>query len=362
MRIAYLIHSLHRGGGMERVLGLKAGLLASRHEVFIVTSSQKGRPDAFPVDSRVKRIDLGKSERFFKKAYRKSLEKCLCEIKPDITISLCGPEIFLLPRLKDGSRKIAEFHFTHHKYYLKYGRNPVSALRTRRMEKAAAALDSFVVLTKSDAIHWPVKCIQQIYNPLSISTNEISDLSSKRAIAIGRLMPQKNFADAIEAWELVSHQHPDWTLDIFGEGRQRHRLEKMISARGLEGKVCLKGNSTNIRKELLSSSFILMSSRYEGFPMVLLEAAACGVPMVSYNCPSGPSEIITDGENGFLVPCGDVNALAGACRQMISSNRTAMGAAAHQTAESFSPEVIMAQWEKLFQSLADNHTPTFQAD
>ena len=354
MKIAYLIHSLHRGGGMERVLGLKAGLLAANNEVYIITAAQKGRPDAFPVDRRVKRIDLGASEKFFTAAYRKALEKCLLEIRPDITVSLCGNDIFILPRLRDGSRKIAEFHFIHDKYFLKYGRGPVSALRTRRLEKAAAALDAFVVLTKDDALRWApaVPNVVHIPNPLTFKADSPSPLTRKRAIAVGRLSPEKQFQDIIVAWKQVLEKHPDWTLDIYGEGKERPQLEKLIKGKGLEGKVTLKGLTTNVKQELLDCSFLVMSSRYEGFPMTLLEAATCGVPMISYNCPSGPSEIIRDGVNGYLVPCGDTSALAAACCRMIESPREEMGRAAAETALEFSPEVIIPQWQKLFESLS----------
>lgn len=353
MRIAYLIHSLHRGGGMERVLGLKAGLLAARHEVYIITAAQKGRPDAFPLHPGVKRVDLGHSE-LFRTAYRKSLDKCLREIKPDVTVSLCGKDIFVLPRLTDGSKKVGEFHFSHDKYLLKYGRNPISILRTKRLEKAAAALDAFVVLTKEDRERWvsAVPGVRQIYNPLTFSSTAAAPLSGKRAVAIGRLVPQKRFGDAIKAWAAVAGKYPDWTLDIFGEGKERPYLEKLISASGLEGKVRLMGTTSRIRDELLQSSFILMSSSYEGFPMVLLEAAACGVPMVSYNCPSGPAEIIADGKNGFLVPSGDISALADACGRIISMDRTPLGIASLETARNFSPEAIVSRWEKLFEELS----------
>ena len=355
MRIAYLIHSLHNRGGMERVLGLKAGMLAATpgYEVYIITAHQKGRPDAFPLDPLVKRVDLGISDRFFLAAYRKALEKCLGEIRPDITVSLCGNDLYVLPDLRDGSRKVAESHFPYDKFILKYGRNPVSVFRTHRLEKAVAAMDAFVVLTKGDAKRWSaaVPGVRQIYNPLTFHSESRSPLTGKRAVCIGRLSPEKNFADAIRAWKLLMQTHADWTLDLFGGGAERPALERLIREEGLEGSVRLRGVSSQIKEELLGSSFLLMSSRYEGFPMTLLEAAACGVPMISYDCPSGPSEIIRDGVNGFLVPCGNVAALADACRRMIEGPLDQMGAAARLTAESFRPEAIIAQWRELFTSL-----------
>lgn len=358
MRIAYCIHSLHNSGGMERVLTLKANALAALpgYEVHIIAAALHGRKPCFPVDPAVRVHDLDLNEHLHPRRYARRLEALLCEISPDITVSLAGTELKALPRMQDGSVKMAEFHFSHDKFYLKYGRTPYARWRTRRLEKAAAKLARFVVLTEEDRKAWSavLNNVAQIYNPLTFRSPEKAALQNKRCIAVGRLEYQKNFTDLIQAWSIVAGKHPDWTLDIFGEGSERGRLEKEIAKASLEGKVVLRGRSSQIRQEMLSSSCLVMSSRFEGFPMVLLEAAACGLPMVSYACPMGPSEIIRSGENGYLAPAGDVQALAEGILSVIEHpDRAQLGAASAQTAEAFTPEIIIPQWCALFESVVE---------
>ena len=361
MRIAYCIHSLHNSGGMERVLTLKANALATLpgYEVHIIAAALHGRKPCFATAPAVQVHDLDLNEHLHPRRYARRLEALLCEIRPDITISLAGTELKALPKMQDGSVKMAEFHFSHDKFYLKYGRTLYARWRTRRLEKAVSRLDRFVVLTHEDQADWqralPGFPVEQIYNPLTFRSPEKAALQNKRCIAVGRLEYQKNFTDLIRAWKIVASKHPDWTLDIFGEGSERGRLEKEIAKASLEGKVVLRGRSSQIRQEMLESSCLVMSSRFEGFPMVLLEAAACGLPMVSYACPMGPAEIIQDGVNGYLAPAGDVKALAEGILSVIEHpDRAQLGAASARTAEAFTPEIIIPQWDQLFHSIVQN--------
>lgn len=394
--IAYCIHSLHRAAGMERVVSVKANLLArtGEYKVYILTASLKGRKPAFELDSSVSIIDIGVNEKLSSRKYAAKLDSILQKIGADICISTGGAEIFALPRCTDGSIKIAEFHFSHDKFLLKYGKNAVGrwygSLRTRRLEKAVSKLDCFVTLTERDRQDW-VKClydtqpakgknlknrvdeagrkdgekksdcntevngtkIYQIYNPLTFNCSERSSLDSHRCIAIGRLDLQKNFSDLIMAWKTVSEKLPDATLEIFGDGSLHKSLQTIIDELSLTDSVCLKGRTSNIKEALLSSSCIAMSSLFEGFPMVLLESAACGVPMISYDCPQGPSEIIEDGINGRLVKYRDTNGLAEAIIEVLSNGdlRKSMGMKAKATSEKFAPERIIRQWDELFKSL-----------
>jgi len=361
MKLVYLIHSLNLKGGMERVLTLKANYLAERlgYDVTIVTARMKGRPYGFPLSPAVKHMDLDANDRFGtqRRLYRRRLDACLKELRPDITISLAGNDIYALPRCTDGSVKMAEFHFSHDKFLLKYGSSPLgrtyARLRTRKLEKAASAMRVFVTLTKEDQAVWSklLPNVRQIYNPLTFNPESGAKLEGKRCIAAGRLVAQKNFRDAIDAWKTVAERYPDWRLDIFGEGSQRDALTARIKENGLEGKVRLCGNSSKLQDELLSSDFLIMSSKFEGFPMILLEAAACGLPIVSYDCPCGPSEIVQDGVNGYLAPAGDVKGLADAACRMIEAPRKDFGTALRGQSGQFGIDVIMQQWDALFKSL-----------
>lgn len=361
MRIAYCIHSLHNSGGMERVLTLKANALAALpgYEVHLIAAALHGRKPCFEPSPAVRVHDLDCNEHLHPRRFAHRLEALLCELKPDVTVSLSGTELRYLPGFRDGSAKIAEFHFSHDKFFLKYGSTPLGAAyaryRTRKLEKAASRLDRFVVLTREDRKDWEkvLGNVAQIYNPLTFTSPVKAQLEERRCIAVGRLEAQKNFSDLIKAWRIVAVRFPDWVLDIFGDGAQHERLQKEISAAGLEGKVHLRGRSSDIRGEMLRASCLAMSSRFEGFPMVLLEAAATGLPMVSYACPMGPSEIIRDGENGFLAPAGDVEALARGLMAVMEdpARRRSLGAAAAATADAFSMDRIIPQWDRLFHSL-----------
>ena len=361
MRLAYCIHALNLSGGIERVVTTKANYLADvlGYEVHIITARQKGRKDFFRLSEKIVRHDLDANDRVFLFKYRKRLGALLGTIRPDITISVCDNSLYAVTDCRDGSMKVGEFHFSHEKFLMKYGTNAFGRLyasyRTRKLEKAVKRLDCFVVLTKADKSDWEKvrPNVEQIYNPLSFAPEEPSPLSRKRCVAAGRLESQKNFKDLITAWKTVDSAHPDWTLSIFGKGSQKEALENQIKAEGLSGKVILEGNTSDMRKELLDSSCLVMSSRFEGFPMILLEALATGLPIVSYDCPKGPSEIITTGVNGYLAKVGDTVELAQGICDIISDDalRRHFGSASMRRSEDFTLEKTMERWDSLFKKI-----------
>jgi glycosyltransferase involved in cell wall biosynthesis len=177
----------------------------------------------------------------------------------------------------------------------------------------------------------------------------VSDLTGKTIIAAGRLKRQKDFFRLVRAFAQVAEKHPDWKLKICGDGPHRERLEELIAELGLEGKVELPGPVKNLGPELAAASMYALSSRREGFPMVLLEAMSKGLPVVSFDCPTGPREIVRSGENGLLVAHQDVDALAAAMIRMIEDEdlRRRCGAGALKTAERYSIDVIGERWEEL---------------
>ena len=224
-----------------------------------------------------------------------------------------------------------------------------------QIEKVAAKLDKFIVLTKSDKKDWEpfVPNVTSIYNPLTFKSEEVAALDNEKCIAIGRLESQKNFRDLVAAWKYVAEEYPDWVVEIYGNGSQKESLQKQITSLGLDRQVRLMGSSSDIRSKMLDSSCLVMSSAYEGFPMVLLEAVETGLPMVSYDCPKGPAEIIIDGKSGYLVKPGDVKGLARRVCDVISDadRRKKFGAKAKETAAQYSIDKTMEQWKKLFEDL-----------
>lgn len=373
MKIVYCVHSVYNPGGMERVLLNKVTYL-SQHtdwEILIVTTDQKGRPAFYPFPDTVRMIDLdinysddnngpvwtkvmGYLKR--KRAHKKRLTRLLYQEKPDFVVSLYPSESSFIPDIKDGSKKILELHYC--KFFrLQYGRQGILGLidkwRTRTDERLVRRFDRFVVLTQEDRQYWgDLPNIQVIPNAAMRLKNVYADPSVKRVLAVGRLDYQKGFDKLIQAWKLVKEDSElsDWKLDIFGQGEWKDKLLNEIKEYGLEDSLKIHAPTTDIGQEYVSSSILVMSSNYEGFPMVMIEAMACGVPVVSFAFKCGPKDIIRHQENGLIVPEGDIVALAKALSFMMKDNalRAYCSQNAREIIAEYSEEVIMKKWMDLF--------------
>jgi glycosyltransferase involved in cell wall biosynthesis len=221
-------------------------------------------------------------------------------------------------------------------------------------------LDAYVTLTERDAVAYKELLGGQtrvlwIPNGIPKVSDARSDTTSKIVVAAGRLAPQKGFDRLIPAWAKVADAYPDWELRIFGGGKQREPLRRQIQELGLDGSARLMGYTDRLPEEMAAAAFYVMSSRFEGFPMVLLEAMECGLPVVSYDCPTGPRDLITVGKDGFLVPNGDIDGLAAAMIDMIElgDGRKAFGAAALEKSAQYEVSAVAARWEDLLQELVD---------
>ena len=320
----------------------------------------------------------GASERL-KGSVRERLSRVVEMLNPDVCVSLCGPEVRILPAVACGRPCVAEYHFSHDKFYRKYGgifMYPYAWLRTHMLERAVSEYDCMVTLTEHDLPIWKRHCrrVERIFNPVTTPPGQVSRLAEKRMIAVGRLEDQKNFKDLVSAWSIVAERCPDWRLEIFGEGKLEHALRSQIARLGLTGSVILRGVVKDIASEYSNSSALLMTSLHEGFPLALVEASSFGLPLISYDCPTGPSEIIVDAgdggdagnvpaatldqvagntPNGYLVPVGDVRTLADRICRIASDDslRLRLGAASKASSRRFTPETIISAWEHLFSSL-----------
>jgi glycosyltransferase involved in cell wall biosynthesis len=231
--------------------------------------------------------------------------------------------------------------------------------------QAMAKLDSFVVLTQADARDYreafpgEAAKVRVIRNstPWAATHARTTATDHKVVVAAGRLVGQKSFDRLITAYAPIARTRPDWQLHIYGEGPARPRLERMIARLGLGRQVILKGYVPDFDRALSSASLFAMTSRFEGFPMVLVEAMSKAVPAVSFDCPRGPGEIITDGENGRLVADGDIRGFTRALLNLMDDpeRRSRMGAAALRTAAQYRTETVMQQWEELFAELRHAH-------
>lgn len=377
-KIAYCIPGLYYPSGMERVLTLKANYLAAKadkYEVYIILTEGHDKPLYYALlpEIHVIQLDINfddlytaspirKITGYFQKQkqYKRRLDACLKEIKPDITISLLRREINFINLIQDGSIKLGEIHFSKANYRdFRNNRLPgfiqkaIAKYWMNQLIRELKKLRRFIVLSEEDKEKWTeLDNVSVIYNPLSFYPETTSDCSSKKVIAVGRYVPQKGFDLLIDCWKIVATRHPDWTLSIYGDGG-REELQARIDAYGLQGKCMLEHSVNNISEKYLESSIFVLSSRYEGFGMVIIEAMACGLPPVSFTCPCGPKDIINDGSDGLLVENGNIQQLADKICYLIEheDERKRMGQTARENVNRFSMENIGRQWEELFDEI-----------
>ena len=377
MKILHQIHSTYSPGGMERVLLNKVRYFVEKKgwEVVVVTTDQHSRPSFYPFPEGVRMIDLevnysdDNGKMFHKKLlgyfrrrqlHKKRLKEVLAEIRPDVVDCFYPGECSFVPGLKDGSKKVMELHQSklfHHQYNRSGLMGLADKVRAWMDERLVRKFDRFVVLTEEDAGMWgEMPGIRVIPNAANFIAEKYSDCSAKRVIAVGRLDYQKSFDRLIQVWEKVHQQMPDWRLDIFGQGEWQEMLQGMIDERGLQETVKLNGPTKNIGQEYSESSMIVMSSHYEGFPMVMIEAMACGLPAVSFDFKCGPKDIIKERENGLVVPDGDIVGLAEAMMTLMKDDelRKRMGEEAKKVVETFSEAKVMDKWVRLYEeTIAD---------
>lgn len=376
-RIAYCIPSLDHSGGMERVLTTKANYLAEHmgYDVSIIITDDKGTKPYFPLSEKIHVVQLDvnidnlwqyptwKRLYLYRKKmslYKRRLEQCLKLIKPDITISLLRREINFLCDIKDGSAKLGEIHFGRYKYReanFNFLPGFVNQWITNRwmaqLDKKVKLLHKFVVLTHEDATYWKgLSNLTVIPNPITIEQGLLSDCTAKRVIAVGRYTHQKGFDLLIQAWKIVNEKHPDWILNIYGGG-DNNSYQELANKLQLNDTVLCHGQVDDIVKEYLKCSIFVLSSRFEGFGLVLAEAMSLGLAPVSFTCPCGPRDIIHDGEDGILCPNGDIEQLAaGICRLIEDEQlRKEMGRKAAQNIQRYTIDKIMKQWDELFQEI-----------
>jgi len=376
MKIVYCIAGTFNSGGMERVLANKANYLAERgYEVIIITTDQKERKPFFALSPKILCIDLevnyadNNNKGFLNKVWyypfkvrkhKQRLTRFLHILQADIVISMFCNDVSFMTKIRDGSFKILEIHFSKFKR-LQYDRKGIWKLadwwRSKMDEIAVRRFDKFVALTHEDKCYWgDLPNIEVIENAKNEWGDHTAALENKQVIAVGRYDYQKGFDRLIEAWRSVYERFPDWKLKIIGDGESRNELDILVEKHDLNDVIELKMSVSDILQEYLDASFLVMSSRYEGMPMVLLEAMSVGLPMVAFACKCGPRDLILDGENGFLVPEGDVPLLAERIMQLIEEQdlRNRMGQAAKIKSERYAEPVIMDKWMKLFDNLLRN--------
>ncbi len=361
IKIAFVAEGMWHAAGMELVLSARANAMCNDLDITFITLDDGKRPDCFPMDSRVTRVYLNVKNC---NECRKALYKYLTKHRHDITVSTGGMEFYELYKLNDGSRKIFEFHFSFDisKVWMAQTMSGIrlwlaTRIQTARRVWIARHYDMIVALCKSDAQKWRryTHKVAHIYNPLTIQPTETSTCENKKAIAVGRLHPQKGFDYLIDAWKLVHLQHPEWTLDIYGEGEQRTALQTQIDREQLADVIHLKGQTDDIVSKYVEASIFVLSSRDEAFGLVITEAESCGLPVVTFDCPSAPKELVEDRQNGFVVSLGDTKAMADRINILIENEMMRKRFARHSVrfSQRFSIDTIKEQWFDLYRQQSE---------
>ena len=375
--IAYCIPSLDHSGGMERVLTTKANYLVEQlgYNVSIIITDDKGTTPYFPLSDKIQVIQLDvnidnlwqhpiwKRLYLYQKRmaiYRQRLERCLNLLKPDITISLLRREINFLTHIHDGSAKVGEIHFGRYKYreanfsFLPgFANQWITNRWMAQLDRKVKQLDRFVVLTHEDSAYWKGLSNQIVIpNPITIEQGITSECTSKQVIAVGRYTYQKGFDLLISTWGIVHLKHPDWALNIYGGGN-REAYQQQVDKLGLQKAITCNGPVNHIAEKYRESSIFVLSSRFEGLPLVLMEAMSSGLAPVAFTCPCGPRDIITNGEDGLLCENGNIEKLAeGICRLIEDEIlRKEMGKKASVSIQRFTVDRIMQQWDQLFKEI-----------
>lgn len=382
MRIVYVYPDFKEFGGTQRVLTDKMNYLADHNsdEVILLTYNQGNSPILYTISPKVKHLDLGmeyipfyRYNRFFRFYKRWKFDYVLknrynilvAELKPDIVItttyfsnlvSIIGSCSIPYVRIMEshiGIRYLFSNSIESRKNIWKW---MYEFYKLKVITRRARKYDMLIALNQADANDWgkyvKTRVIKNIVHPNLMGV--LSDLQSKRVVFAGRLVEQKGVFDLLEIWKRVHQKHPDWCLDIYGDGELRSQLE--INIKSLNIGICLHSPVLDIFSKYVESSMLLLTSLYEPFGLVMPEAMSCRLPVVAFDCPDGPSLIIQDGENGFLVKNRDINIFVDRVCRLIDSLelRRQMGSAALKTSVHFAPEQIMPQWICLFQELLVN--------
>lgn len=377
-KIVFCTPALYSAGGIERVVSYKASFFAEQlgYDVTIIVTEGRGRDSFFLLSDKVKVInfELGFEElwraSFIKKIflyltkqqqYKRLLKAELIHIRPDFTISMLRREINFLTEISDGSKKIGELH-VNRANYRNFEANDSNGFKRlfarcwmRSLVRKLKCLDQLVVLTDKSKASWPeLSNVTVIPDPIPMPMPlSVSCLHAKRVVTIGRYAYQKGYDLLLQAWAEVEKQYLDWTLDIYGMGDQTG-YRQLMTDMGVDVYRChLNGPVEDVTKVYQNSSIFVLSSRFEGFGLVLVEAMACGLPVVSFDCPAGPDEIITDGVDGILVPSGDVHVMAEKLMALMADEelRKRLGQQARRSAKRYDMKTIASQWTTLFEKV-----------
>ena len=389
MKIVFLCDNIKSQNGVERVWSQKSSLLAehSDNEVYLITYNQYGAPFSFPISDKVHHIDLAtryisrcsfhgiyqyvdryKSELFF----RKKLNDTLKSLTPDIIVcaDLHVSDLKAVLSSSVHAVRIVECHCGKSAYfedinkYNSFLRRLQEWILKKQLVSAIRKFDKIVVMTEDERTDWNHKeKVVSIPNMLVSYPEQVPDRShaQKRVISVGRYAYQKGYDMLLESWRLVEKAHPDWSLHIYGSQDggvgDFQRLQEKIDECQI-GNVFMHQSTNDIYSCYAESDFSVMSSRFESFGLVLIEAMSCGLPVISFDCKYGPKSIIQKGKTGMLVTKGNIKEMATAICSMIEHDeeRQRIAEYARQESKKYHSEKIMPIWHEFYESLVANRS------
>lgn len=368
MRILYTFRSLAVWGGIERVLVDKMNYLVNvyGYEIYMLTTDQGEHSIPYPIVENVHFEDLG--IQFYKQysfsgfrrlfdawqrtcRFEKRLSERIRKIQPDVLVCTTSDPINSIVRAKGSIPLIVESHSICTKTL--GGEGLRRRFIAKLLQKGLKRADCIVALTESDAIEWreihPI--VKVIPDMVHLNDGLGSSLLKKRVIWVGRYDYQKRPMEIIRIWQITYPHFPEWHLDIYGEGDYQQELEN--TSQSLRMNIHVHHPTDKIFDAYKDSSILVSTSLFEPFGLVIPEAMSCGLPVVAYNCPYGPSLMITDGANGFLINNDDCQDFVKKLSLLMSdySLRQRMGKTAARSVQHFSAERIMPMWRELFHSL-----------
>lgn len=360
MKIIYCIDSLSSSGGTERVLSTKVNWLAQQKNIeVILISIKEDKPPFFYLHTKIRHIvlDINLKNRG---AYKNALLKIVEKEHPDVMVAVSGYAVKVLPTLKDGSKKILEFHYT--KNFLVNFVKGIQHLRFRQLHilkmkwlqwklaQQARKYDIFVGLTAKDVDLWGnPKNMTYIHNPLSFRSEIKSNCKNKIIISVGSWTPAKGMDQLLEAFGPLAHDYPEWKVELYGSGQDEHLLRSIIRKYNMDRQIIIHPPVKDIAERLINAAVYAFPSRSDGFGLVITEAMECGLPTVAMDCPCGPCEIVSSA-TGIVVPEMDVVSFRNALKLLMDNPdlRKKMGYNASTEVARFYPDNIMSKWLHLF--------------
>jgi glycosyltransferase involved in cell wall biosynthesis len=365
--VLYITNGLSGSGGLERVLSVKASYLAENYsyDVHITTLNEKNKNPFYCLSSKINIHTISVSGGFIKYIYQYivGIRKVIKELNPDL-ISVCddGLKGMMFPLIFLGKQPVIYERHVSRQIEIKGDKTTIltrisTLLKFKLMNFAGGKFDRFIVLTKGNTLEWQLNNMEIIPNPLPQFSREKSPLSSKTAIAVGKQSYQKGYDRLLEIWKLVHEKYPDWKLEVYGKLDPSLGLETRAEELGIANIMHFHTPIKSIHEKYFEASMLLMTSRYEGFGLVLIEAMSFGVPCISFDCPFGPGDIISDQQNGLLIENGNTEAFADAVIKIIENKeyREQMGARAYDSIDGYRIETIGDMWDDLFKRLLEEN-------